>query len=60
MANFTKWWVYMKIDEDTQLPCIWLYGDVFFIHWKLSEGYVDEEGMIHVIATHPTSPEEHP
>ncbi len=59
-AHFTKWWVYIRIDEDTQLPCIELHEDAFFMHWKLSEVHMDDEGMVHVVATHPDRPAKHP
>ncbi|MBI1838984.1 MAG: hypothetical protein HYR95_01635 [Candidatus Colwellbacteria bacterium] len=45
MADFTKWWVYIKIGEDEQLPCIHLHEDAFFMHWKLSEAYMDDDSM---------------
>jgi len=60
MADFCKWWVYVKIDEGTQLPYIHLQGDAFFIHWELSKCHMDEEGMVHFVATHPVSPEKYP
>ena len=60
MQTFSKWWVWLKVDEDMDLQWICLRSSTFFIHWNLSDPTMDEEGMIHVVATHPTEPNIHP